>query len=103
MLYGLKLHIVEKTKTVFAKYPQIEKVILYGSRAKGTYKSGSDIDMTIVGKNIDLSILHKIENEIDDLMLPHTFDLSVFSQIKNEDLLDHIKRVGIEFYVRHEG
>jgi len=46
MPYGLRKNIIEKMDTVFAKYPQIEKVILYGSRAKGCFQNGSDIDLT---------------------------------------------------------
>ena len=100
MLYGLKTHIIEKIKIVFVEYPEIDKVILYGSRAMGNFKIGSDIDLTITGDNIDLSLLHKVENELDDLLLPYTFDVSVFDHIKNENLLDHIDRIGVEFYVK---
>ena len=99
MRYGLKSHIVEKIKVVFAKYPQIEKVILYGSRAKGNYKIGSDIDITIISKSISLSVLHKIEDDLDDLLLPYIFDISIYSHIKNKDLLNHINRIGVEFYI----
>jgi len=98
MPFGLKKNIIEKINTVFAKYPQIEKVILYGSRAKGNFQNGSDIDLTIIGERIDLLLLHKIEDELDELLLPYTIDLSIYSHIKNKNLLEHIKRVGIEFY-----
>ncbi|GBD87435.1 nucleotidyltransferase domain protein [bacterium BMS3Abin03] len=98
MPFGLKKNIIEKINTVFAKYPQIEKVILYGSRAKGSFQNGSDIDLTIIGERIDLLLLHKIEDELDDLLLPYTIDLSIFNRIKNKNLLEHIKRVGVEFY-----
>ena len=98
MPYGLKTHIIEKIKTVLANYPQVEKVILYGSRAKGNYKTGSDIDLTVLGNDINLTLLHKIENELDDLLLPYTLDISIFSHIKNDALIDHINRIGVEFY-----
>jgi len=61
MPYGLKPHIIEKIKNIFVNYPQVEKVILYGSRAKGNYKTGSDIDLTVLGNDINLTLLHKIE------------------------------------------
>lgn len=72
--------------------------MLYGLRAKGTYKTGSDIDLTLKGSDLILSIINKISNEIDDLLLPYSFDISIFSQISNADLVDHINRVGIVFY-----
>ena len=98
MPFGLKPHIIETIRNVFVKYPQVEKVIIYGSRAKGNYSNGSDIDLTLLGRDLDLSLLNKIDNELDDLMLPYTFDLSNFSQIKNKDLIGHIRRVGKTFY-----
>ena len=97
---GLQENVVENIKHVFVRYPQIEKVILYGSRAKGNFDPGSDIDLTIIGNDIELSMLNRIENDLDDLLLPYKFDLSVLRNITNENLLDHIQRVGIEFYIR---
>jgi type I restriction enzyme S subunit len=98
MLYGLKNRHIKKINSVFSKYPVIDKVMLYGSRAKGNYRNGSDIDLTIISKHLDLSILFKIETQLDDLMLPYKIDLSIFSKIENQDLIDHINRVGKVFY-----
>lgn len=97
-MYGLKDKHIEKIRAVFARYPAIEKAILYGSRVKGDYRNGSDIDLTLEGDNLDLSMLFKIENELDDLLLPYKIDLSILHKIENEDLIDHINRVGIVFY-----
>ena len=99
MKYGLNKEVIDKINSIFAKHSDIEKVILYGSRAKGNYKNGSDIDLTIVGK-IELLHLHKIENELDNLLLPYTLDLSVMSTITSKELLEHIQRVGVDFYER---
>jgi predicted nucleotidyltransferase len=98
MLYGLKEEIINGIKQVFSHYKQVDEVIIYGSRAKGDFKRGSDIDLTLKGENINLSILNKIDIELDDLLLPYTFDLSIFSHIDNPDLVDHIHRVGKIFY-----
>ncbi len=98
MKFGLKILTIEKINTVFSQYPEVEKAVLYGSRAKGNFKNGSDIDLTLEGKNLSLSILYKIDNDLDDLLLPYTFDLSIFKHIDNADLIDHIKRVGVVFY-----
>lgn len=95
--FGLKANTISKINSVFAKYPQIEKVLIYGSRAKGNYRAGSDIDLTIVGK-LTLTDLLKIENEIDDLLLIYKFDLSLMHQIENPNLVEHINRVGKVFY-----
>lgn len=95
---GLKADTIKKIQSVFIKYPQIECVILYGSRAKGTYKNGSDVDLTLKGRELDLHVLSKVGNDIDDLLLPYKFDLSIFSDIENKELRDHINRVGVEFY-----
>lgn len=97
---GLTKEDVDKIKAVFSKYPQIEKVLIYGSRAMGNYKPASDIDLTLIGRNIDLSLKLKIEFELDDLMLPYKFDISIFDKITNPEFIDHINRVGREFYQR---
>ena len=102
MPYGLKSKVIDRINSIFTKYPQIEKVILYGSRAKGNYENGSDIDLSMIGIEIDLNVLNKIENELDDLLLPYSIDLSNYSHISNTDLLDHINRVGKGFFIREE-
>ena len=97
---GLSFETKHKLLQVFGQYPDIDKVCLYGSRAKGNFHPGSDIDLTIMGDGVTPSQLLKIENELDDLLLPYKIDISLFRQITNQDLIDHIKRVGIAFYVK---
>ncbi|MFO8024010.1 nucleotidyltransferase domain-containing protein [Thiohalophilus sp.] len=92
---------IKKIHAVFTRHPDVEKAILYGSRAKGTHRPGSDIDITLAG-NISWDELQAITLELDDLMLPYQFDLSVHAMIDNPNLLDHIKRVGKTFYAREE-
>lgn len=99
MRYGLNEEVISKINSVFASYPQIKKVILYGSKAKGNYKNGSDIDLALVADEIDFSLLHKIESQLDDLFIPYKIDLSIYNDIKSEELIEHIKRMGIVFYV----
>ncbi|MCX6270799.1 MAG: nucleotidyltransferase domain-containing protein [Bacteroidetes bacterium] len=98
MKFGLKDDIIQKIQQVFAAFPQVEEVILYGSRAKGNFRPGSDIDLTLKGEGLNLSVVNKISMTLDDLLLPYIFDLSVFHHIDNKDLLTHIQRVGIIFY-----
>ncbi len=97
-MYGLEQEDIQKINTVFKNHTSIEKAILYGSRAKGNYKPYSDIDLTLVGKNLTLSEQFSIETELDDLLLPYKIDLSIYHKIENQDLIDHIDRVGIVFY-----
>ncbi|NVO12037.1 MAG: nucleotidyltransferase domain-containing protein [Bacteroidales bacterium] len=98
MKHGLKESYIQQIQSVFAEYPAIEKAILYGSRAKGNYREGSDIDLSLVGQTLDFNLLIKIENKLDDLLLPYNIDLSILHKIENPELIDHIERVGVIFY-----
>lgn len=98
MLYGLGEQTINKIRSVFAAHPSIEKAVLYGSRAKGNYKPGSDIDLTLYGDTLTSRELGDIVEELDDLLLPYQIDLSLFSQIEHVKLKDHIERVGVVFY-----
>lgn len=92
---GLGASLQIKLFEVFKQFSKIDKVILYGSRAKGTFKPGSDIDLSLDGKNLTTKELLTIMNKIDDLLLPHKVDVSILQQIDNQELLEHIKRVGV--------
>ncbi len=95
--YGLRQTDIEKIQGVFKKYPELQAAILYGSRALGKHRAGSDIDLTLKG-DLSTSQLFQLEQELDDLLLPYKIDLSIFNTIKNLDLIDHINRVGKVFY-----
>ena len=98
--HGLSVATVQKLRAVFAEFPQVEKAVLYGSRAKGNFKPGSDIDLTLIGDAIDARLSSKIYWAIDDLLLPYQVDLSLFSQLQHPELIDHIRRVGVPLYER---
>lgn len=103
MRYGLSDQVIAQIQAVLRKYPQVRRAVLYGSRAKGCYKPGSDIDLTLVGgDDLTLDVLHHISWELDELPLPYTFDLSLFHQIDDLDVIQHIQRVGVVFYEREE-
>ncbi len=99
-LFGLPRGVVDILCSIFRQHRVIKKVILYGSRAMGNYRLGSDIDLCIEADGLDLTQRLAIENQIDDLLLPWKVDLSVKTDIDNPDLLEHINDVGIEFYMR---
>ena len=100
MRYGIKEEQWDMLCNIFAKNPKIEKVILYGSRAKGTYKPFSDVDLTLVGSDLSLNDLADTINAIDDILLPYMFDISLYQQLRSPELLDHISRKGIVVYNR---
>jgi len=103
MRFGLKNETIKKICAVFYRYPQVEKAVLYGSRAKGNFKNGSDIDLTLLGNaDLTMTVLYKIMEEIDDLLLPYTIDLSIFRTISDPDVIEHIQRVGVIFYDRDD-
>lgn len=99
MKFGLPSATIKKINTILARYPQVDSATLYGSRAKGNPKSGSDIDLTLHGgADLTLNVVYRILDELDDLLLPYTIDLSIFRDIGNPDVVAHIRRVGIPFY-----
>jgi predicted nucleotidyltransferase len=97
---GLNNEVIEKIQGVFALHSEVEEAVLFGSRAKGTYKPASDIDITLIGTNLDLTIQQEIESELDDLLLPYKFDISIYHQIANKELIKHIERVGKPFFAK---
>lgn len=98
--FGLPAHAIEGLQGVFDRWPLVERVLIYGSRAKGTYRQGSDIDLCLQGASLDLGDLLAMETAIDDLLLPWRVDLALHHAIEDPDLLDHIERVGQLFYER---
>lgn len=104
--YGMRLSVIEAMQSVLATFPEIETAILYGSRAKGNYKTGSDIDLTLqlkAGVEPSLSLLFAVDEALDNLDLIYTIDLSLFEQINNPNLIEHIERVGQVFYQAPSG
>ena len=98
MPYGLTKSTISRINEVFDQYPEIERVILYGSRAKGTFNNGSDIDLVCVGKKLTHALVRDASKDLDNLLLPYSIDLSILESISNQELLEHIERVGIVFY-----
>lgn len=102
MKHGLPQSAIQKINVVLSHYPQVETAVLYGSRAKGNYKNGSDIDLTLYGTGLSLNVMFKILDDIDELLLPYTIDLSIFEDISDPDVIEHIQRVGVRFYDKSE-
>jgi predicted nucleotidyltransferase len=102
MKFGLKDTAINQIVNVFSSIPQIEEAIIFGSRAIGTYKPFSDIDITLKGDKITHKELNYVIMALDDTTLPYTFDISLYKQIDNPDLIEHIKRVGKLLYSKSE-
>lgn len=100
MLYGLSDENLKQIVDVLSANPKIEELILFGSRAKGNYSNGSDIDIAMIGKELKICDVTNALVLLDDLFLPYQFDLIIFSHIKEPALIDHINTVGISLYKR---
>jgi predicted nucleotidyltransferase len=95
---GLSQKTLHQVVDVLKQFPEIKEAIIYGSRAKGNFRPSSDIDITLKGNNLNLSVMSKLDMLIDDLLLPYKFDISIYHQIDNKELLAHIERVGRTLY-----
>jgi predicted nucleotidyltransferase len=100
MKHGLPADTVARLQGVFAAFPEIEEALLYGSRAKGTYKPGSDIDLALKGDGVTFHDLGKIIDAVDELLLPYEVDLLHYNTLEHAKLREHINRVGVSFYRR---
>ena len=98
MKFGLSDTVIKELQDVFRHYENIEKVLIFGSRSKGNYRAGSDIDLAVLGKGIDYNQLLSILCEIDDLELLYSVDLLDYQKKKGTPIGDHIDRVGQIFY-----
>ena len=98
MDFGLPEHTINKLANLFEKNDQVEEAIVFGSRAKGNYREGSDIDIALKGKKLTLKTLKTIEVQADKLFLPYEVNLVLFNYITNPLLIKHIERVGISIY-----
>jgi len=98
MKYGLGENQLSEIVDIFRKYPEVEEAILFGSRAIGTYKEASDIDIALKGKDVSVILATKIESDLEDTYLPFFFDIISFPSITNQDLIKHINTKGIPIY-----
>ena len=98
MKYGLDDKYFDKLISVFPRHPEVESVILYGSRAKDNYKPFSDIDITLKGSNLTRQHLGQIFTEIDDLLLPYLLDISIYNKLTDKGFIEAIDKTGVEIY-----
>ncbi|MCR4315429.1 MAG: nucleotidyltransferase domain-containing protein [Planctomycetes bacterium] len=94
---GLNDHERELILDVLRAHPEVTGAIVFGSRAKGNYRTQSDVDIALFG-NVSALRAEAISSEMDDLPLPYKFDVKSFDEIKLPELREHIARVGIVIY-----
>lgn len=92
--FGLPSHAVQALCDTLAQHAHVQRAIVYGSRAKGNYRPGSDIDLTLEGSELTFPEMLQIASELDEQMLPYKIDLSLRAHIDNPALCEHIARVG---------
>ena len=98
MKFGLSDTVIKELQNVFMRYANIEKVLIFGSRSKGNYRAGSDIDLAVIGKDIDYRLILNLQCDIDDLGLLYSIDLLDCQKKKGTPIGNHIDRVGQVFY-----
>lgn len=100
-MYGLTTTLIRQFNDVFSRYPQLETVVIFGSRATERYRPGSDIDLAIIIQPEGELNLNQIASELDDLNTPYMVDLVDIRQVSNDALLEHIRDFGKPFYPVH--
>jgi predicted nucleotidyltransferase len=98
--HGLANKTVAQITSVLTAFSQVEQALLFGSRAKGTHKPGSDIDLALVGADLDWQTVGRISGALDDLPVPYRFSVIMFNQRTDSEVAAHIRRVGIPLFER---
>lgn len=96
--FGLTDRDMRTLEDIFGKHPDIQTVVIFGSRAKGNYKYGSDIDLAVMNQGITDMHIRSIQSEFEDSSLPYFVDLINYHNLTHSDLKNHIDRVGIPIY-----
>ena len=98
IIFGLPKNVIELIISAICRNKKIDKIVMFGSRAKGNFRKGSDIDLAIFSKNLSHDDIMKIKTIVNELLLPYTIDILYFDKIKNKELKEHILRVGATLF-----
>jgi predicted nucleotidyltransferase len=93
--------VASRIRSLFARHPKVRRAVLFGSRAKGNFREGSDIDLALETEQMSGRELADIRVELDDEPIAHRVDLVLRESIPPGELLEHIERVGKIFYDRN--
>ncbi len=98
--HGVPQGAVDRITEVLSRFPDVEQAILFGSRAKATHRPGSDIDLALVGNDLDWRVVGKIYDAMDELLLPYRFSLMVYDRSTDPEVAAHVQGVGIPLFQR---
>jgi predicted nucleotidyltransferase len=99
MRFGISQKSFELIIHALSRWPEIEKAAIFGSRAMGNYKRGSDIDLVIYGTNITIDTVNTLRIMLnEELPLPYYFDVVHYESLKHDSLKAHIDTYGRTFY-----
>ncbi|MCK9400914.1 MAG: DNA-deoxyinosine glycosylase [Bacteroidales bacterium] len=98
MPFGLSIETITGITATIAANRSVTRVILFGSRAKGNPRPGSDIDIAVTGSGLSLDDYLSFSLQIDRLELAQKVDLVDHLKINDDELIDHIRRVGVVLY-----
>lgn len=96
--FGLTERDMNVFQNTFIRYPEVTKVYIFGSRAKGNFKPGSDIDLAVVNEGVSDKTLLQLANDLDESDLPYKVDILYTPDLQHPELKDHIDRAAIIFY-----
>ncbi len=97
-MFGLTESEIMAIQNILASFPEVEEAVIYGSRARGTNRISSDIDLTLKGEHLTYMKLALLDACIDDLLMPFFVDLNLYHSLRDADLLESIDREGKVFY-----
>jgi predicted nucleotidyltransferase len=100
--FGLSEKTLGSLRAYFSRVSEVDQVILYGSRARGDYHKGSDIDFMLIGPSITPRLLSKMDMEIDDLLLPSFIQITDRKEIRDARFLEVVEKEGVVFWERGE-
>lgn len=98
----LPLETISQLVSIFSAYPEVEKVVIFGSRSLGNAKPGSDVDCAFIGKNLTSQLVSRIQNHLEEeTLLPYFFDCVHLESTRNKKLLEHIHTYGKILYEKN--
>lgn len=95
MKFGLRAEDIKQLRDIIFSFPEVHQAIIFGSRAMGNYKNGSDVDIALKGKNITHEIVTEIKYRLNEgTTMPYFFDVVDYDELQNEELIIHINQFG---------
>lgn len=100
-MFGLLDRDINYIHKALKQFKEIDKAIIFGSRAMGNYKKGSDIDMAIIGEKVTNKTIFELDDYLNEVYpLPYFFDILRYDAILNENLIEHINTKGKVLYIK---